>query len=289
VLVARWPPIAHHERVRSTRAGAVLLAAVLGGCSAAAVVEPPIDALDSSAQQPKTVAALVREAPELPAEPMRRPKMPEPTPMAPFALNLYHEGDFVPQHTFEWCVGASMQMTLNILRDPNTTSAEEQGELWLKARSRSNDRWGGASGHGWATVLNEMGVGPYELTSFRDYGLALREAALALRITERPVGLIVWRGRHAWLMSGFTSLGDPAVDKDFTVTGIHVLDPLYPHGDDVWGPSPVPSALLTPDELGRQFKARDIRNWGPESPAGYVMVMPMTEPAFGRPAGAQPV
>ena len=66
-----------------------------------------------------------------------------------------------------------------------------------------------------------------------------------------------------------------------TVTGINVLDPLYPHGDDVWGPSPLPNALLTPDELGLQFKAREARNWGPESPAGYVMVMPMTEAVGG--------
>ena len=63
-------------------------------------------------------------------------------------------------------------------------------------------------------------------------------------------------------MSGFTSIGDPAVDKDFAVTGNNVLDPLYPHGDDVWGPSPLPNALLTPDELGLQFEARDAPQLG---------------------------
>jgi hypothetical protein len=29
-------------------------------------------------------------------------------------------------------------------------------------------------------------------------------------------------------MSGFTSIGDPAVDKDFTVTGINVLGSSVP-------------------------------------------------------------
>jgi hypothetical protein len=188
-------------------------------------------------------------------------------------MDLYHEGDFVPQHTFEWCVGASMQMTLNILRDPNSTSAEDQGQLWERARRASNDGWGGASGRGWATVLNEFGVGPYELTSVPNFDQALREAALAMRATERPVGLIMWGGRHAWLMSGFISLGDPAADPDFTVTGIHVLDPLWPHGDDVWGPSPAPNALLSPNELGRQFVSN--RSPGPDSPPGYVLVMPV--------------
>ena len=78
-------------------------------------------------------------------------------------------------------------------------------------------------------------------------------------------------------MSGFESMGDPGVDKDFSVTGIHVLDPLYPHGDDAWGPSPVPNALLTPDELARQFVSRDIRSWGPDSPTGYVLILPREE------------
>jgi hypothetical protein len=259
----------------------ILLAALLVGCTTAAVVEPPLDAPTATAAAPKAATALGVRVPAHPAGSKRLSSAPVAASMAPFALDLFHEGDFVPQHTFEWCVGASMQMTLNILLDPNSATAEHQGALWSAARSRSNDRWGGASGHGWATVLNEMGVGPYELTSFPDYTEALRKAAFALRTTEKPVGLIVWRGRHAWLMSGFTSIGDPAVDKHFIVTGINVLDPLYPHGDDVWGPSPVPDALLSADELGMQFKARDVRNWGPESPAGYVMIIPMTEPPSG--------
>jgi hypothetical protein len=35
----------------------------------------------------------------------------------PFAMNLFRTGDFVAQYTFEWCVGASLQMALNMATD----------------------------------------------------------------------------------------------------------------------------------------------------------------------------
>ena len=38
---------------------------------------------------------------------------------------------------------------------------------------------------------------------------ALRLAAASIRQTNRPVGLLVWRGRHAWVMSGFKATADP--------------------------------------------------------------------------------
>jgi hypothetical protein len=38
---------------------------------------------------------------------------PEP-PAKPFAMNLYHANDWVGQYTLTWCVGASIQMMVNI-------------------------------------------------------------------------------------------------------------------------------------------------------------------------------
>ena len=62
-------------------------------------------------------------------------------------------------------------------------------------------------------------------------------AATAIREYRRPVGLLVWQGRHAWVMSGFESTGDP-VDGPFRVTKAYILDPLHPYGSDRWGPEP---------------------------------------------------
>jgi hypothetical protein len=202
--------------------------------------------------------------------------IPVPPPTA-FALNLFAEGDFVPQHTFEWCVGASIQMAYNLVAADVRNSYDDQQALWEMARDRSSNSFNGANPRGWAATLNDIGLGPYELVSIADYHEALRTAAAAIRDTGRPVGLVMWRGRHAWVMSGFESIGDPAIHPDFAVTGVRVLDPLYPHGSGTWGPSPLPNALLSPDELATQFVVREPRRWSSELPTGYFLVLPTVE------------
>jgi hypothetical protein len=76
-------------------------------------------------------------------------------------------------------------------------------------------------------------------------------------------------------MSGFDSIGDPALSPDFSVTGIRVLDPLYPHGSGIWGASPQPNSLLTPEQLAAQFVIREPRRWSGNLPAGYLLVLPV--------------
>ncbi|WP_164204494.1 hypothetical protein [[Micrococcus luteus] ATCC 49442] len=195
-----------------------------------------------------------------------------------FALNLYQEGDFVPQYTFDWCVAASIQMAHNLIDDTGGgtwTDSAQQGELWEMARARSSNSFNGANPLGWAEVLTEVGMGPYKVVSIADYGDALQTAARAIADTGRPVGLVMWSGRHAWVMSGFESLGDPGQFPDFTVTGVRVQDPLYPHGSGQWGPSPEPNSLLSPEQLATQFVVREPRRWSSDLPAGYLLVLPV--------------
>ncbi|GAB5079232.1 hypothetical protein [Arthrobacter sp. AD-310] len=246
----------------------VALATILGACT-------PSAGLDETALSapPAASPSATAVAPAL-VEDTAQPAAPEPE---PFALNLYQEGDFVPQYTFDWCVAASIQMAHNLIDDTGgSTWADpaQQGELWEMARVRSNNSYNGASPLGWAQVLTEAGLGPYTVVSIPDYGDALQAAARAITETGRPVGLVMWRGRHAWVMSGFESVGDPKVFPDFTVTGISVLDPLYPHGSGQWGPSPASNTLLTPDELATQFVVREPRRWSSNLPTGYLLVLP---------------
>ena len=195
----------------------------------------------------------------------------------PFALNLYRKGDFVAQYTFEWCVGASLQMALNMSTGESHTSRTDQQDLWEMARDASFSPFGGANPTGWTAVLNDAGIGPYVLVSIPTLDEALAVAAKAIRATERPVGLVMWRGRHAWVMSGFESSADPAKADDFDVTGIRVLDPLYPNGSSVWGASPKPNTLVSPATLAKQFVVRDVTqsrvNLG--VPTGYLMIVPV--------------
>ena len=179
----------------------------------------------------------------------------------PFSLVLGQRADFVPQANFVQCVGASMQMMINMIEPGRDRSSGTQLRLQNLARSWSGPRPAGfqrkgASVSGWATGLTLMGVGPYKLVGTTSLQGALRTAARAIRETGKPVGLLVWRGRHAWVMSGFTATADPLTASSFTVTGVNVHDPLYPYGSSVWGPSPSPGERLTPSEVGRQFKPR---------------------------------
>lgn len=231
----------------------------------------------SSAPDAADVALAPPQAPIPAAAPASTPA-PAPVP-EPFALNLYREGDFVPQYTFDWCVAASIQMAHNLIDDTGGgtwADRAQQNELWEMARARSSDSFNGANPFGWAQVLTEAGMGPYAVVSIPGYEEAVRTAARAITETGRPVGLVMWSGRHAWVMSGFESVGDPRQFPDFSVTGIRVLDPLYPYGSGQWGPSPAPNALLTPEQLARQFVVREPRRWSSGLAAGYLLVLPRT-------------
>ncbi|MGX9901139.1 hypothetical protein ACW0JT_17035 [Arthrobacter sp. SA17] len=184
----------------------------------------------------------------------------------------------MPQYTFEWCVAASIQMMHNLIDDTGAgtwADSVQQGELWEMARARSSNSFNGANPLGWAQVLNEVGMGPYTVVSIAGYEEALQTAARAIVETDRPVGLVLWRGRHVSVMSGFESIGDPARFPEFSVTGIRVQDPLYPYGGDPWGPAPAPNSLLTPEQLATQFVVREPRRWSSNLPTGYMLVLPV--------------
>jgi hypothetical protein len=197
----------------------------------------------------------------------------------PFAMNLADKDDFVAQHTFEWCVGASLQMAWNMSTDDRRSSKTDQGKLWAMARDRSFSPFGGANPRGWTATLNDLGIGPYELVSLPTFEAALGTAAEAIRATDRPVGLVMWRGRHAWVMSGFESTADPRDFDAFDVTGIRVHDPLYPHGSVAWGKSPKPNSLVSPETLAKQFVLRDSTRVNLGVPPGFLLVLPVADEA----------
>lgn len=124
-------------------------------------------------------------------------------------------------------------------------------------------------------MLTKVGMGPYAVVSIADYEEALQTAARAVADKDRPVGLVRWRGRHVWVMSGFAS--DPGQFPEFSVTGIRVQDPLYLYGDEQWGPFPAPNTLLTPKQSATQFVVRGSRRWSSHLPTGYLLVLPLAK------------
>jgi len=201
-----------------------------------------------------------------------------------FRLDVSTPTDFVAQTNFVQCVGASMQMMLNMIEPTDDRSAAEQLRLQDMARYYSGSRPDGrnrqgASIRGWSAGLNLEGAGPYRIAGAPTIDEAMRIAARAIRVTGKPVGLLVWRGRHAWVMGGFAATADPAVTANFEVTQAIVLDPLYPHGSKTWGRSPRPREALSVADLGRQFvprgTGRNSRSWMSSFSGQYVLLIPL--------------
>ena len=137
------------------------------------------------------------------------------------------------QQTTYWCIPASTQTMMNMMDagEPDRSRAlqarlyrvgdrlEEDGTF---SDDREIDLFRGMGISEWAGLLNRYEYGPYGLAGAKTRQNALRKAALMMRRTGKPVGLVVWHGAHAWVMSGFTATADPARTKDFTVTSVWV-------------------------------------------------------------------
>jgi hypothetical protein len=202
-------------------------------------------------------------------------------------IELYRQGDFVSQTNSVQCVGASMQMMLNMIRPRNDRMASTQLRLQKLARANSPKRIlpggieftrprRGASSFGWAAGLSKVGGGPYMVTSAPTLGGALMMAARAMRDTRRPVGLLVWHGSHAWVMSGFTATrtSDGNIRK---VTSATVLDPWYPRYSPTHAASPRPGTRLSPRQLATDYLPWKRRHQSPFD-GQYVVVLPYREP-----------
>ena len=179
-----------------------------------------------------------------------------------YRMNIARKSDYVAQRNFVQCVGASMQMMLNIIEPGADRSAKTQRRLQDLARAWSGPRPDGferqgASIRGWAAGLVILRAGAYRIVGADSLQQAMKIAAEAIRTYRRPVGLLVWRGRHAWVMSGFEATADPLLSDKYRVTKAYVLDPLYPHGSEAWGPSPKPGTAISVATVGKQFVRRN--------------------------------
>jgi hypothetical protein len=210
---------------------------------------------------------------------------PSPTPLAtpsgPFSMDLYRKGAFVSEVEKYMCLPAAMQVMINIMKDgPVDTSAETQWRLYEEARTYlippyvNGDT--GAQPEGWAKTLNAEGYGPYRMAIRPTMEEAIKLAAKQMRLTNKPVGLLVWRGAHSWSMSGFKSDVDPLTTDDFNVLGIYAEDVWYPRISSIWGPSFEPDTFDPYDQLSIDYKHyRRPREVHPDKDGQWVLIVPV--------------
>ena len=177
---------------------------------------------------------------------------PDPTPTpepirAPVDVNLVHHPDavFASELTNKDCAVAGTQMVLTILGlgDPSDAFQKEIHDRigeWESWEDSHNGGWGPAA---ISLALAAYGAPGYEIRAYDARADALRDAAIALSTTHKPVVLLPWWGAHTWVMTGYRADADPTVFPDAMVTGTYILDPWYPRVSSIWGASDPPGHL----------------------------------------------
>ncbi len=183
---------------------------------------------------------------------------PSPVPAWTGRFNLYRSTAWVRQYRNYTCTAASAQTMLNLIKGRSDRSLLLQLRIIKYAKAHDYLRYSaGSDPAGWARALTAFGGGTYSWRVFSTKSAALQYAAIRMRATGKPVGLLVWRGRHAWTMTGFTSATDPATDPAASVTGVYVAAPLV-------GVDPRPNAYITAVALTTfaRYQERDgLRTW----------------------------
>ena len=148
----------------------------------------------------------------------------------PVTFDVYRTGVYSEQATWTWCTAASVQIMRNILfAEADHSSAHQQQFFdYMRASNRyqlANHR--GVDPQGFLAGLRHFVSPDYALVASLTFDAAVRSAVTQLRLTGKPVVLIVAAGRHAWVLTGSTTTADPALTTDFRVVSVRIVGPLY--------------------------------------------------------------
>jgi hypothetical protein len=182
---------------------------------------------------------------------------PSPPPKGPFRMDMYTPGTFISQMDKHSCTAGATQNMLNLIGptvDLSTDYQKQIATLLVLYTTTTDSHNGGFGPQGWATTMTKMSGFKYELLIEPSLDAAMHEAALALRATNHPVGLLAWRGAHSWVMTGFRSTADPRYyPDDFTVQGAYIVDAFYPRYSTRWGQTLGPDTYRDMNAMAKNF------------------------------------
>ncbi len=160
---------------------------------------------------------------------------PQPTaapapPATTFKKDVYFAAGYERQIDGRTCTAASTAMMMNFLvqKDLNlnqmTILGYEQPRDALKDSVQH-----GSDPLGWSLAATHFSAAAgvpttYAWKAYSSKTSALNAAAVALATYGKSVGLIVWNGGHAIVMTGYIATGDPAAGS-FTLKSIYTSDP----------------------------------------------------------------
>jgi hypothetical protein len=192
----------------------------------------------------------------------------------PFSMDLYQDGDFVSEFKDTWCVPAAMQTSMNMMNLTPDTTRDTQAKLFDLAVSIAGSSYGGADPEGWAEGLTQLGYGKYEVSAKPKLVDAIHIVAKQIAVTQRPAGLIVWRGWHSWVVSGFTATADPSQTDNFTVLSVRIEDVWYPRISSLWPKSRPPDAVVPVSSLSTDYVPWVEAKYFEGRDGEYVFVIP---------------
>ncbi|MGI8704065.1 MAG: hypothetical protein ACR2JZ_06095 [Candidatus Limnocylindrales bacterium] len=186
---------------------------------------------------------------------------------------------FTSQLTEKWCAPAGVQMTLAVL-GLGDSSEEFQREIINRTdefeswEDSHNGSWGPAA---MADALAAYGADEYEIRAYQTRADALRDSAIAIKTTGKPVVLLAWRGAHTWVMTGYRANADPTIFDNATIKGAYILDPWYPRVSSIWGPSDPPGTFQDAAEMERNILAwKRPEGAYPDRDGKFIALVPTT-------------
>ena len=216
----------------------------------------------------------IHELPRVTASPTPRPRVP-----VDVTLVADHNAVFASQITTKMCAVAGTQMALAVMGLADTSQEFQNA---LGARIGEWESWDDSHNGGWgpasiSLALAAYGAPDYEIRAYDSRADALRDSAIALSLTGKPVVLLPWWGAHTWVMTGYRADADPTYFGDATITGTYILDPWYPRVSSIWGPSDPPGTFQDAAEMDRNFIGWSRPEGAyPGRDGKYVVVVPTT-------------
>jgi hypothetical protein len=153
------------------------------------------------------------------------------TAATPFVYDTFFPRAYERQVDSRTCTAASTAMMMNILAGRDLRMRQLSVLRYSQPRDALNDKvQRGSDPLGWsraATHFSQYTSRPttYRWEAYATEAAALKRAAVQIARTGKPVGLLVKHGRHAVVMTGFTSTRNP-LRGSFKLTGIFYSDPL---------------------------------------------------------------